>query len=228
MEASSGPQLKSDGRPRKTYTLGDACELAMLWLALSAIVPAGATLYFFIFWRWFSYWRRHPFQFYALAFGTFLGLGIAVYRLRGVVLADRVRFPIWVQVAGFALVAAAVVLGFVADRQIGFRVRSFTPFFEPHGRIELRTTGAYGIVRHPIYAGGIGYQLGVFLVTGYPAVPVACAVLALGALWFTRQEERRLVALLDDPGEYERYRARVPALFPCIGRWFSPCFTRRE
>jgi len=37
-------------------------------------------------------------------------------------------------------------------------------------------------------------------------------------LWFTRQEEARLVALLDDPTEYDRYRARVPALLPRLGR----------
>jgi protein-S-isoprenylcysteine O-methyltransferase Ste14 len=43
-------------------------------------------------------------------------------------------------------------------------------------------------------------------------------VLAAGALWFTRQEERRLVALLDDPAAYERYRRRVPALLPRITR----------
>jgi len=63
-------------------------------------------------------------------------------------------------------------------------------------------------------AAAIGYQLGVFLVTGYLAVAVALAVFALGALWFTRQEEQRLLELIDDPHEYELYRRRVPALIP--------------
>ena len=186
----------------------------MRLLALSAILPAGATLYFFAFWRWFDYWRKHRVQTYALMFGTLLALGAAVYLLRRAVFADRVDVPLWGQAMGWAVVAIAGVFGMVADRQIGLRVRSFTPFFEEHGRIELKTTGAYGVVRHPIYAAGVGYQLGVFLVTGYVAVAVALPVLALGALWFTRQEERRLVALLDDPGDYKRYRERVPALFP--------------
>jgi protein-S-isoprenylcysteine O-methyltransferase Ste14 len=43
-------------------------------------------------------------------------------------------------------------------------------------------------------------------------------VLTLGALWFTQQEERRLVALLDDPDAYDRYRARVGALVPRLRR----------
>ena len=183
-------------------------------LAVGAILPAGATLYFFVFWHWFDYWRKHRTLTYTLALGTFAALGVGIYVLRGEVFAERIGFPIWVQVAGWVLVVLACVLGFVADRQIGIRVRSFTPFFEAQGRIALKTTGAYGIVRHPIYAAGIGYQLGVFLVTGYVAVVAACVVFVLGALWFTRQEEQRLVALLEDPGEYERYRARVPALFP--------------
>src|SRR5689334_15385004 len=80
------------------------------------------------------------------------------------------------------LVVIANVLGMVADRQIGLRVRSFTPFFEAQGRIQLRTTGAYGIVRHPIYAAGVCFQVGVFLASGYWAVAASCVVFTLGAL----------------------------------------------
>ena len=126
-----------------------------------------------MFWRWFDYWRKHRVLTYSLMLGTFGVLGAAVYHSRGFVFAKRIPFPWWVQAVGWALVAFAGMLGFVADRQIGLWVRSFTPFFEQHGRIALKTTGAYGIVRHPIYAAGIGYQAGVFLVTGYVAL-VAC------------------------------------------------------
>jgi len=188
----------------------------MRFLALSAVIPAGAPLYFFLFWRWFDYWRKRPLRTYALMFGTLIGFGAGAVELRRFVLAPRVAMPFWIQAAGWILMALALVLGFVADRQIGIRVRSFMPFFEEHGRIELETTCAYGVVRHPIYAAGIYYQLGAFLVTGYVAVAAACAVFALGAMWFTRQEERRLLPLLDDPAAYQRYRERVPALFPFI------------
>ena len=71
-------------------------------------------------------------------------------------------------------------------------------------------------------AAGIFFMLGTFLATGYPAVLAACAVFTLGALWFTRREEERTMALLDDPGEYQRYRERVPALFPLLGRVAMP------
>jgi protein-S-isoprenylcysteine O-methyltransferase Ste14 len=186
----------------------------MTALAVMAILQAGATPYFYVFWRWFDFWRRHQLGTYAMMLGTFALLGLGVYAFRGVVLGGAVALPAWAPWLGWANVALVTVFGFVADRQIGFRVRSFTPFFEPKGRLELRTTGAYAVVRHPLYASGVGFQPGVFLVTGVPAVLVAWAVFTVGALWFTRQEERRLVELLDDPTAYARYRERVPALLP--------------
>ena len=152
--------------------------------------------------------------------GTFAALTVALVVWRARVYAYVVALPGWVHAIGWLVIAAAMLFGFVADRQIGFHVRSFAPFFTPGERIQLQTGGVYGVVRHPIYASGIWCQIGIFLVTGYLAVAVACAVLGLGALWFTRQEERRLVELLADPSEYQRYRERVPALLPF--RWRRP------
>ena len=185
-------------------------------LAVLALIPPAATFYFFVFWRWFETWRRHRVLTYLMMFGTFAALGAFVAVERHLLLEPRFDMPVAVQGLGWAFIAGSWVFGWVADRQIGFRVRSFTPFFEPHGRIQLRTTGAYGVVRHPIYAAGIWSQIGVFLASGYAAVVVSCLVFGLGAMWFTRQEERRLRELLDDPTAYDRYRERVPALFP----WF--------
>ena len=186
----------------------------MTVLAIIAVAPASVPLYFWAFWTKFDFFRRHPALAYSLMLGV-LGGGIAAaIALREPLLSVGVAMPTAVRVLGWLVIGAAMVFGTIADRQIGFRVRSFMPFFEDRGRIELVTTGAYGVVRHPIYASGIWFQLGAALVTGYAAVAVACVVFTLGALWFTRQEERRLVTLLADPTAYDRYRARVPALFP--------------
>jgi protein-S-isoprenylcysteine O-methyltransferase Ste14 len=185
-------------------------------LAAIAIVPMGASFYFFVFWRWFDFWRKHQVLTYTFMLGTFAALGYAVHVWRELVFAPRIDLPEWARFAGVILIVLACVLGMVADRQIGIRVRSFAPFFETHGKITLVTDGAYGIVRHPIYASGLIFQIGAFLVTGYLAIVAAWGVLFIGALWFTRQEERRLIALLADPAEYQRYRERVPALIPFI------------
>jgi protein-S-isoprenylcysteine O-methyltransferase Ste14 len=182
--------------------------------ALIAIVPACASLYFPVFWLGFGFWRRHRALTYTFMLGTVYGTAAAVYVWRAPLLSPAIEVPAAVQALGWAVVLAALGLGTIADRQIGLRVRAFTPFFEEAGRIRLITTGAYGVVRHPIYAAGVWFQLGAFLVSGALAVAAAGAVLAVGACWFTRQEERRLLALLEDPAAYAQYRARVPALIP--------------
>jgi protein-S-isoprenylcysteine O-methyltransferase Ste14 len=189
------------------------------FLAVFAIVPAWAPAYFFVFWTWFGFWRRHRALTYTFMLGTIAAFTVVIYMLRDPILAPRIDPPLVAQIAGWILVVAAGLLGTIADRQLGIHIRSFAPFFESNGRIELRTNGAYGIVRHPIYASGLWLQIGAALVTGCLAVAIAAVVLGLGAWWFTRQEERRLVELLVDPSAYDRYRARVPALLP---------FTRRR
>jgi protein-S-isoprenylcysteine O-methyltransferase Ste14 len=188
--------------------------IRMRVLALIATLPAAATFHFWVLWRWFEVWRRHRVLVYTVMFASFAVVGTAAWAARDSLLDPALDVPLAVAIVGWGIIAAATIFGTVADRQIGFRVRSFTPFFEPNRRMRLVTTGAYAVVRHPIYASGIGFQLGVLLVTAAPAVGASLVIFALGARWFTRQEEERLMELLDDPGEYARYRARVPALLP--------------
>ena len=192
------------------------------FLAVAAVFPAVATVWFAIFWLAFPFWRRHVVL--TAACGLAVVGGWLVAELVWIDLLERapIAMPLAAHVIGWIVVAGSFVLGVVADRQIGIRVRSFTPFFAQRGRIALVTTGAYGVVRHPIYASGIYFQIGVFLITGLTSVGIAAIVLAVGAAWFTRQEERRLRALLDDPTAYDRYRREVPGLIPRImGRWPS-------
>ena len=196
------------------------------FLAVAAVFPAFATVWFAIFWTGFAFWRRHV-ALTAMAALLVVG-GWLVAELIGIDVVERaaIEMPVAAQVIGWTIVAASFVLGVVADRQIGIRVRSFLPYFEDRGRIALVTRGAYGVVRHPIYASGIYFQLGAFLITGVPAIAIACVVLVAGAMWFTRQEERRLIALLDDPSSYDRYRREVPALFPRIMRRWGTTASR--
>jgi protein-S-isoprenylcysteine O-methyltransferase Ste14 len=181
-----------------------------VWPLVVAPVLFGAV------WRWFDFFRRRPLLFYAY-FAMILGVSaVATVLLRRPLFGPRFAPPAVVQAIGWILVAVSCGFGFVADRQIGWYVRSFLPFFGGPGsrRIELKTGGAYGVVRHPIYAAGGVFQLGVFLLTGYWSVLAGAVVFTAGATRFTKHEEEQLMALLDDPSEYERYRARVPALFP--------------
>jgi len=189
-------------------------------MALFMIMRAATPAYFFVFWQWFATWRTHRLPALLMMVGTFTGIGGATVTLRHMLLTARLAPPIPIRVIGWVLIVIAVIIGANADRQIGSQLRYFKPFFDPYGRIELKTNGAYAVVRHPIYASWILFQVGTFAVTGYVAVLIASAVLALGATWFTRQEEKRIVELLEDPTAYDRYRRRVPALFPRL--WPRP------
>lgn len=187
-------------------------------LAILAIAAALATVWFLLFWTWFAFWRRRPVLAYAVMASTLCGGVAACVAWRSTLLRPRIEMAVWTQAIGWTVIAVVAVFGTIADAQIGIRVRSFMPFFDRSGRLELVTTGAYGVVRHPIYAAGMWFQIGVFLVTGYTSILGAFAVFGLGALWFTRREEERLMELLDDPNEYVRYRRAVPALFPRLVR----------
>lgn len=46
--------------------------------------------------------------------------------------------PTPVHVFGWVLVVTLTVFGLVADRQIGWHVRSMGPYFEPNGQIDLQ------------------------------------------------------------------------------------------
>ncbi len=78
----------------------------------------------------------------------------------------------------------------------------------------LVTTGAYRVVRHPLYAAGI------VIVTCNPVVTVKGLTLTtLADLYFffgMIMEERRLRAAFGE--DYERYRKEVPQFFPVIRR----------
>ncbi|MBV8763033.1 MAG: hypothetical protein JO257_37450 [Deltaproteobacteria bacterium] len=190
----------------------------MTVLALAALFPAIATPFFFVFWRWIDVWRRHRAAI-AVILATVVGAWTALLiACRASLLAPAIAMPVALRGVGWVLAAASFVLSVVADRQLGLRVRAGLPLLEEGGRIRLRTGGAYAVVRHPIYAAGIYYQVAMFLVTGKLTIAVACAVMTVGALWFTRQEERRLAAAVDDAAAYAAYRSRVGRLVPRVTR----------
>src|SRR6266700_1491083 len=120
-------------------------------LSIVAIAPAAATAFFFVMWRWFDWWRKHPLAAYAMIVALLGGFTAAVMIWREEVLAVQLALPLPLAVVGWIAIVIAHVLAIVADRQLGWHVRSFAPFFERDGSIKLITNGAYGIVRHPLY-----------------------------------------------------------------------------
>jgi protein-S-isoprenylcysteine O-methyltransferase Ste14 len=76
----------------------------------------------------------------------------------------------------------------------------------------LRTTGPYAITRHPIYTWMLVLLLGSTLSQGLGRWIALFVIVAVILSLKARTEERLLRQAF--PGEYDRYRERVPALIP--------------
>jgi protein-S-isoprenylcysteine O-methyltransferase Ste14 len=107
---------------------------------------------------------------------------------------------------GAAIGLLGLVLAVWAWRTLG---RSATAFPRPREDGRLVESGPYAFVRHPVYAGGFLFLLGLALATS-PAALLPLAALAV--LWRNKAalEDEWLARRYDD---YDEYRRRVPAAF---------------
>jgi protein-S-isoprenylcysteine O-methyltransferase Ste14 len=128
--------------------------------------------------------------------------------LMAAVVAAAVLPPEWpdeiereLAVAGLALAVAGGVLLLMAGFALG---HAMTPFSRPRAE-SVVDRGPYRFLRHPMYAGGILFFLGVALLG---SVPSLLFVGALAVTWALKavDEERRLEERFP---EYEQYRERV-------------------
>jgi protein-S-isoprenylcysteine O-methyltransferase Ste14 len=142
------------------------------------------------------------------------GWVVAQFVLMAFVVAAGLVGPGWtgggarpvLRVAGAALVLAGGALAVRAARALG---RSLTPFPLPSAAGTLVEHGGYGVVRHPIYTGGILVLTGFSLWTGVWALALTAVLAVLWALK-ARVEERHLAARYPAYGAYcSRVRWRL-------------------
>jgi protein-S-isoprenylcysteine O-methyltransferase Ste14 len=108
--------------------------------------------------------------------------------------------------AGAVVILVGVALLMAGGAGLGPQL---TPFPRPVDGGELRRSGVYGLVRHPMYGGALVAMLGWALLSSpWALVPLAAAALFLDAK--RRREEAWLVKSL--PG-YEDYRGQVRRRF---------------
>lgn len=114
----------------------------------------------------------------------------------------------WIRILGLAILLAATALTLWARLALG-TMWSAAPTVKQEHR--LRTSGPYGITRHPIYTGLLGMMLGSLLLAGGRWIlpfPVFLVLLEIKI----HVEERLMLA--EFPDDYPRYRQRVPQLVP--------------
>jgi protein-S-isoprenylcysteine O-methyltransferase Ste14 len=115
----------------------------------------------------------------------------------------------WARYLGLAVLVVATAFSIWARLELG-TMWSVGP--EVGGDRRLRTSGAYGVTRHPIYTGFLAMLIGTMLLVGGHEL---VALVVVGLVLFEvkiHQEERLMVATF--PDEYPDYRRRVPQLVP--------------
>ena len=135
---------------------------------------------------------------------------VQVMLLAGILLSAVVGMGWPSEVALFAYVLGGVLIALGAALLVAGGVRlgpALTPFPAPRSGSELRTTGAYGLVRHPMYGGGILVGAGWSIVFATPLGAVLTVVLAVFADLKSRREELWLEQRYAGYGDY---RARTP------------------
>jgi len=88
---------------------------------------------------------------------------------------------------------------------VGRLGRQITPFPKPVEEGEVKRTGAYGLVRHPMYGGVLLLTLGWSLATS----PAALAPWAAALAFLDAKRRREEAWLAETHSEYEEYRASV-------------------
>ncbi len=118
--------------------------------------------------------------------------------------------PAWSALA-YALMVAGAALLFAGLASLGRP--NITPLPNPREDGELRETGAYSLVRHPMYGGGVIFALGwATWVRGSLTLVYALALFVF-ADFKSRREEQWLRAKFP---RYAAYQARVRRLIPFL------------
>jgi protein-S-isoprenylcysteine O-methyltransferase Ste14 len=116
------------------------------------------------------------------------------------------------RVAAMTLAPASVAFGSAAVGSLGKQWRIHAAVIGDH---ELIQTGAYSVVRHPVYLSFFGMTLaGALAATGWRVTLVSTVLFLAGTEIRVHAEERLLAERFGE--EFERYRARVPAYLPLV------------
>jgi protein-S-isoprenylcysteine O-methyltransferase Ste14 len=190
-------------------------DTARYIVALITIVPVPSAI---IFWLLVHpnvrLWRRlGPWLSYAILVTVSVLIALAVYRLRGPILAIDFGANYLLMPFAAAAYALAVWVSVRVRRHLTFRMFVGVPELSgEEGGGRLLTEGLYGRIRHPRYVAVLLGLVAMALFANYLALYVLLVVAAPGLYAIVRLEEKELADRFGE--EYAHYRARVPMFVP--------------
>ena len=123
--------------------------------------------------------------------------------------------PLWISPAcawtGLALAAMSFIATIFCWRQMG---RSWRMGIDPGERTPLITSGAFAILRHPIYALSQTMMAGTIIALPTPLLILIATLHIFLLHWEARREERHMIRLHGDV--YQQYRQRVGGFIPKV------------
>ncbi len=108
------------------------------------------------------------------------------------------------------IMVRALAIGIFAYASFQTDILGFTGIKQTHEKTTLITNGAYGIVRHPLYASGMLILITKMEVNRLDLI--AALLVSIYLIIGAYIEERRLVSIFGD--EYTRYRQEVSMFIP--------------
>jgi len=165
------------------------------------------------FWRKMGLWVT-----YTVVGILCVGLGFLFFRYRGTLMGPDLGTQWILWIPGATLYGLSAWINALSFRNL--TVRTFTGVPELSQGLSrgiLLQEGAYGVVRHPRYASVLLGIAGYSLFVNYLGVYLVVLATIPGIFFLIILEERELRERFGPA--YDRYRRRVPALFPRTERY---------
>lgn len=117
--------------------------------------------------------------------------------------------PAWLRWTGFGVGILAVVFWTWTQVTLDTQWSAQLQLTRDH---HLITTGPYARIRHPLYAGMIGWCAALSLLTANWIFVAVCVLAIGGLLWRVPKEEQMMIEAFGD--EYKEYMKRTGRFFP--------------
>jgi protein-S-isoprenylcysteine O-methyltransferase Ste14 len=189
----------------------------VLGVMLAVGVPP-AVVFWMIIHPLAAYWQRMGTRgTYLVVTPVCVALGVAVYLFRDPILGPDLGTNRALIIPGVILYLVSAWISIQTKRKLPVRTFAGVPeIAKDHSEGTLLQDGVYGVIRHPRYLsviiGTAGFAMFVNYLGTYLIVLATVPALYLVVIMEERELAQRFGA------EYEKYRSRVPAIFPRIGK----------